>query len=539
MMAVSGKLPPRTSPPISRKSGGRRYLALWFPWLPCEVATRQREISPDMPPAPFALVMRTGNALRLAATDPISAQQGLKPGMTLADARARCPDLATSPHDPAADAAELERLAALMMRFTPMVASEPPDGLMLDITGCGHLFGGDDALARLAREDAGLRSRHAIAGHAAAARALARFGAAGAAEQAIGSLPVAALELPGASLAGLHRAGLMTLGDLARRPMAGIAARFGADAVTRLRAILGEVERPITPRREETPIRAGARFAEPVRHVDDALEVIETLLGTVARQMEQRQLGGRRFAVRLERGDGARRHLAVETSTPLRDPAPVMRLIRERIDHLADPIDPGFGFDAIALAVPRTEPLAAQQRALDGDDLLQDDVASLIDRLATRLGPDAVRRLHPQDRHIPESAQRWLPATATPPTQWPADGNGTAPLPRPALLLDPPERITTIAEVPDGPPLQFHWRGQSYRVRLAEGPERIAPEWWRSMDGHAGGSGADDVRIGFTRDYYRVEDSAGHRFWVFRHGQFGERADLPETPPWYLHGLFA
>ncbi|WP_328598569.1 Y-family DNA polymerase [Croceibacterium xixiisoli] len=498
------------------------------------MASRNQAGKPDMPPLPFALVIRTGNALRLAAVSPISAQQGLKPGMTLADARARCPDLATSPHDPAADAAELERLAALMMRFTPMVASEPPDGLILDITGCGHLFGGDEALARLAREDAGLRSRHAIAGHAAAARALARFGASETAEQTIGSLPVAALELPQAALAGLQRAGLVTLGDLACRPMAGLAARFGADAVTRLRAILGEVERPISPRSEAAPIRAGARFAEPVRHVDDALEVIETLLGAIARQMEDRQLGGRRFAVQLERGDGARRRLMVETSIPLRDPAPVMRLLRERIEHLADPIDPGFGFDAIALAVPRTEPLAAQQVGLDGEDPLQDDVAALIDRLATRLGPDAVRRLHPQDRHIPESAQRWLPATQRPPADWTDSPHPAPPLPRPALLLDPPERITTIAEVPDGPPQQFRWRGQAYRVRMAEGPERIAPEWWRSMDGHAGGSG-----IGFTRDYYRVEDSAGHRFWVFRHGQFGERSDLPETPPWYLHGLFA
>ena len=466
---------------------------------------------------------RTGNALRLAAVDAAAQQQGLAVGMALADARTRCPGLLSQPQDPAAVARELQALAARMQRFTPMVALDLPDGLMLDITGCAHLCGQEADLAAQAIALAGQPTRHAFADHAAAARALVRYGGASA---DVRDLPVAALELPEELLSGLRRAGLATLGDCARRPMAGLAARFGAGMVARLRAILGEASSPITPRNAPTPIRAEARFAEPIARTEDVLAAIEGLLHDAARQMEARQIGGRRFVVLLERCDGLRLRLSVETGLPLRAPAPVMRLLQERIDSLADPLDPGFGFDRVALAVPRTETLAASQITLEGDargDTEAGSVAALIDRLTTRLGAGNVLRLHPRDTHIPEASQRLVPAAQNSPAAW----TGTPPL-RPALLLDPPQPITALAGVPDGPPQRFRWQGHLHEVARAEGPERIAPEWWRDPAGHL-------PRSGLTRDYYRVEDAAGQRFWVFRHGLFDERAD----PKWYLHGLFA
>ncbi len=481
---------------------------------------------PAAPPeTPFALVVRAGNALRLSAVGAPAARAGLGVGMTLADARARCPTLQTRPHDPAADAALLERLAAHMQRFTPMVAPDPPDGLILDITGCAHLFGGEAVLAAQAVADAGLTTRHAFAAHAAAARALARHGRAGG---DVRDLPVTALELSADALSGLRRAGLATLGDLARRPMAGLAARFGADAVQRLRAIMGEVSNPIAARQAPAAIGARARFAEPLAHTEAVLDVLEDLLVQTARQMEARAIGGRRFVVTLERSDGARRRLVVETGLPVRDAAVVMRLLRERIDSLSDPLDPGFGFDSLTLAVPRTQPLGARQIALDSGDgasVGDDSVAALIDRLATRLGPDNICQLRPRDTHIPESAQQLVPATGTA-APWPTDAG--RPL-RPLLLLDPPAAVTTITSFPDGPPQRFRWRGQVHVVCHAEGPERIAPEWWRRRDGHIPG------QHGLTRDYYRVEDAEGRRFWLFRHGLYEERSD----PLWYIHGLFA
>lgn len=470
---------------------------------------------------------RTGNALRLSAVDAGAQALGLTAGMTLADARARCPSLAVRPADPEADARELDRLVRRMARFTPTVSADPPDGIVLDVTGCAHLFGGEGELARLAAAAAGHTARHAFAANASAARALARHGASDAGGEDVLPLPVAALELDEDALGALRRAGLRSIGDLARRPMRTLAARFGEETVTRLRQILGEVPSPLVPHRDPAPIRIGARFAEPLIRTDDALEVIEDLLAQAAREMEARKLGGRRFAVTLHRSDNARRSLTVETGQPVRDPEAVMRLLRERIETLTDPLDPGFGFDAIDLAVLRTEPLASRQMALESrQEEATDGLSALIDRLSVRLGAESVQRLMPCDRHLPERAQALEPAMQARAGAWPAVTDG---MPRPLLLFDPPQPVEAIAGVPDGPPQRFRWEGRLHDVRLAEGPERVGPEWWRRRDGHLPGAS------GLTRDYYRVEDIDGRRYWLFRHGLFDEKPD----PRWYLHGVFA
>ncbi|HKT86345.1 MAG TPA: DNA polymerase Y family protein [Novosphingobium sp.] len=507
----------------------RRYLALWFPYLSCERMRGpvERPGNPA-PPDPLVLVTRTGNALRLAAVEARAQALGLVSGMTLADARARCPALAVRPADPEADGRELDRLVREMVRFTPMVSADPPDGIILDITGCAHLLGGESELARQAVTLAGHTTRHAFAANAPAARALARHGALrDDGGEDVRPLPVNALELDEDALAALRRAGLRTLGDLARRPMRTLAARFGEETVTRLRQILGEVSSPLVPHRDPAPIRVGARFAEPLLRTDDALEVIEDLLAQAARAMEARKLGGRRFAVTLHRSDNARRRLTVETGQPVRDPQVVLRLLRERIETLADPLDPGFGFDAIDLAVLRTEPLHSRQMALEGrEEERSDGLSALMDRLSVRLGAESVRRLTPCDRHLPEGSQALEPAMQGKAVAWPAV---TDRMPRPILLFDPPQPVEAVAGVPDGPPQRFRWQGRLHDVRLAEGPERIGSEWWRLREGHLAGKG------GLTRDYYRVEDAEGRRYWIFRHGLFDEKPD----PRWYLHGLFA
>lgn len=517
-MAVSAQNPPASKLPLT-KGQPRRYLALWFPWLPCERARPEGDGGKEIP---GALVARDGQALRLAAINVAAHGQGLSAGMTLADARARCPGLATMTHDPLADTRELDRLGKAMIAFTPLVAPDPPDGLLLDVTGCAHLLGGEDQLVARVRAAAGYTVRHALAPHAAMARAFARYGN----SDDVHALPIAALELDEKALAGLRRAGLATLGDLATRPMAGLAARFGEGAVMRLRAILGEAGSPITPLRATEPIRLETRFPEPLARTDDALDVIEDLLAQAGRIMEERQLGGRRFLVVLHRSDNVKPRLAVETGQPVRDPAAVMRLLRERIETLSDPLDPGYGFDAISLAVLAVEYLPSRQRALEGGkEETEDSVAALVDRLSVRLGEDRVSRLVPCDRHLPERAQTLVSAKQTRASSWPQSGDRP---PRPLLLLDPPQPVEVIAGVPDSPPQRFRWQGTLHDVRLAEGPERIGAEWWRKRGGHLPGG------AGETRDYYRVEDAQGRRYWIFRHGLFGE---TPE-PRWYLHGLF-
>ena len=468
------------------------------------------------------------------AVDQAARSLGLEPGMALADARAQVPELQAVERDDATDRRWLERMADGCVRYTPMVALDGADGLILDIAGCIHLFGGERSLAadveaRMTKLRMTLRL--AFAGTPRAAHALARYQALPAKDEAaaIRRLPVAALELDREGTQGLLRAGLKTVGELARRPMATIAARFGADAVTALRELLGEAAKPIKPRVRQAPILAEQRFAEPIARTEYALEVLGRLATETVRQLEEAGLGGRRFEACFFRSDGLVLPLTVETSRPSRDPALVIRLMNERIEGLSDPIDPGFGFDLIRLAVPGTEPLAVTQLKLEGGAAREAEVDALIDRLSTRLGRNRIRRLVPQDTHIPEQMQLALPAieAGKPSAGWPRAVPGEPPV-RPLHLFDPPQPIDVLAEVPDGPPHRFRWRRKFHEVKRFEGPERIASEWWKRKDG------AVD-RAGLTRDYYRVEDARGRRFWVFRHGLYEEKPD----PKWYLHGLFA
>lgn len=469
--------------------------------------------------------------MRLTACDADALSHGLAPGMTLADARARVPGMIAVEADPAADRRWLERIADACDRFTPLVEAEPPDGLVLDMTGCLHLFDGESGL--IAAVEAAMRRwasqlRLAMAATPEGARALARFQSAPAPDEAaaLRRLPVAALELDAEAERGLRRAGLKTIGDLADRPAAPLAARFGAEAIDRLNRVLGRSDSRITPRRALPALLLERRFAEPIGTADTAMAVIGELATEASMALEERRRGGRRFVARLYRSDGHVIDLTVESGLPLRDPARIQRLFEERVGALADPIDPGFGFDMIRLAVPQDEPLAAAQLALEGGEAREEAVAALIDRLSTRVGRQRVRRFVPRDSHLPEQASLALPAIAiATPAPWPEPEAGEPPL-RPIHLFDPPQPVEVIAGLPDGPPQRFRWRRTLHEVARAEGPERIGAQWWRRAPGDPG----------LSRDYYRVEDVRGRRFWLFRHGLYGdEHAD----PRWYVHGLFA
>ncbi len=480
--------------------------------------------------------------MRIMALDDQAQALGLRAGLMLADARARVPDLVVHPYDPAGDAALLAEIADDCDRYTPMVALDPPDGLLLDITGCTPIWGDERELvsalaARLAHQ--GFTLRLAVAQTPDKARAMARYG------QELLSitrqnppdrlnetrtayhvpLPVEALELPDAHTTALRRAGLYTVDDLATRPRAPLAARFGKVMVDKLARVLGEEDIRITPRRPVPPLFCVWRYAEPVAHQDYVLQSVRDLMEEAGAILRARGQGGRRFIISLFRSDGETQRLAIETGQPTRDPQLLDRLLRERIGSLADPLDPGFGYDALRLDVARTQALGPRQTdfeagaAEDGARL-----GVLTDQIGVRLGRDRVRRLAPGNSHIPEIAAFTYPASAPPfPAAWPAPDTGEPPL-RPVRLFDPPHRIEVIAEVPDGPPRRFRWRRQMHDVVLHEGPERIAAEWWRRRD-----------MKGLTRDYFRVEDSTGQRFWLFRHGLYG--AEKP-NPDWYLHGLF-
>lgn len=505
----------------------RRYLAAWFPFLPTD---RLR------PPAArhelLVLVEKTKGAMRIVSACRAAHAAGLAPGLSLADARARFPYVAALPVDTVADATLLDRLATHAERFTPTVALDPPHGLMLDITGCAHLFGGEAAMrtrlrARMRR--LGLSVRATIAGTPDAARALARFGRTGVVPPGMDAtlvrpLLVAALGLDAATLQALARAGLRSIGDLADRPSVAFAARFGEALPRALRRTLGHEDARIVSLRPATACIVERQFAEPLTHADAIEAVLADLVADAAQCLRERGQGGRMFEASFFRSDGAVRRVAVETGRPSRDIPAILRLFRERLDALADPLDPGYGFDAVRLGVPCADPLAPSQPDLDGHRAEDIAVAELIDRLVARLGRDRVLAFAPRNTHDPARATRCVHAAAAPAKSapWPAPEPGAPPT-RPLHLFARPQPIETLAQVPDGPPRRFRWRRMLHEIARAEGPERIAPEWWRTPPGTP------------TRDYYRVEDRAGHRFWLFREGLYGEG----QSPRWYMHGLFA
>lgn len=530
---------PPPHPPVPRFIPmPRRYLALWLPFLPTDRLRRQ-EMRQQKTPAsggldepPLALVEKDHGALRLAHCDQRAVALGLTRGLTLADARARIPDLEVRDAEPQADERFLHRLAAFCERFTPLVALDAPHGLVLDITGCAHLFGGEAALydmvgARLRRS--GLSLRAAIAGTPQAARAVSRFGAGGLIapdgdEAAVRPLPVAALGVSAETVTALSRAGLKTIACLADRPSMALSARFGEVIATRLKRTLGHEDARITPLRPPPDCVVERHFAEPLLDAQGLEQVVTRLIAEAARLLEQRAEGGRVFEIHFFRTDGAVRRLSIETGRPSRDAPAILRLYRERIDTLADPLDPGFGFDAVRLAVPVCEPLSEAQASLDGAIVEDEAVADLVDRLVARFGRDRVLRFVAQDSHDPRREASAVPVAApVAGSAWPAPQPNEPPT-RPLQLFEPPQPVETLAEVPDGPPLKFRWRRVLHEIARAEGPERIAPEWWR------------DGPQPPMRDYYRVEDAQGRRFWLFRAGLYEQGR---EPPRWFLHGLFA
>jgi protein ImuB len=519
----------------------RRFIALWFPHFAID---RWRRANGESG-APFALAAPQTHGVRLTAVDDAAAALDLAPGRPVAEAHAMVPLLRIERADPAADQAMLAQLVAWCARWSPSVAADGDDGLALDIAGCAHLFGGEAAMladmrARLAQ--LGFATRGAVADTAAAAWAWAHYGRGdvipiGETRAALADLPVAALRLADDDALALRQLGLRRIGDLHDLPRGPLNKRFPA-LLARLDAAHGAVAETFVPQRPPPRFAARRGFAEPIGTREDIERALDLLLATLAVQLERAAQGVRRIDFALYRVDGAVQRIAIGTSAPSRSPAHLRRLFFERIET----IDPGFGIELAVLSVTETAPLGAQQLGLRNAAAKRHEgpVDELVDRLQNRLGRGRVVRLRPVDSHLPERAFRLLPADAAltaSPIKWPQRDA------RPLMLLPQPEPIDAIAELPDHPPAQFLWRRLRRRVVRADGPERIEPEWWRERTGAMARLIAslpqtcdvpEDSSLSpdpALRDYYRVEDESGRRFWLFRVG-------LGQKPRWYVHGVF-
>jgi protein ImuB len=582
---------------------GRRIVSIWLPRF--AIARWERtQAAPAAPPAPWeaaepgpgpdapvvlAAEGRHGPVIH-ALTD-AAAAAGATRGARVADARAVAPGLVVRSADLAGDAAALTRLAHWARRWAPWSAADGADGLVLDVTGCAHLWGGEAALladmeARLA--GLGQAARLACAPTHGAAWALARHGGArevlgaDALRARLAMLPVAALRLDGETLTTLRRLGLKRAGDLMALPRAALDRRFGRDGrrlaapLRRLDQALGDLPEPVVSPPPPHRFRAVQRLPEPVM---DPQPWLPGLFQALCADLAGQGHGAREIRLDLFRIDGRAACFQAVTARASRDSAHLLRLLERRFDGL----DAEFGFDTLALEAVRAEPQGAAQAGLGGDDP-ELAVATLVDRLAARLG-GAVRRPDPYESHLPERAARWAPALADRPARrgggdpssalrassgpggfaepaapaptdgpLPADGvhqlvppdaqaerrpradarapgglgGGGLVAParvRPLRLLRAPERIEVLYAVPEGPPIRFSWRRRPHVIRRHQGPERIAPEWWRAPA---------TARL---RDYYHVEVADGGRYWLFREGVAGDGRG--GAPDWFLHGMFA
>ncbi len=516
---------------MTEPSASRRYASVWLRRLSADRIMRRRRQS-GAPPldAPLVVVGDHKGALCIVALDDAAAALGLVEGMALAEARARYPLLEVAHKEPQADAALLAAVVEYCRRWTPLVATDAPDGIFLDITGCAHLFGGEvglgkDLRTRLTRQ--GFQVRVAIASTPGAAWALSRFGMeaslpAFSEHRALAKLPLAALHIEDEITAALARVGLKKIGDLYELPRAPLAARFGKALLERLDCALGLREEPLSPRLEVAPYIAERPFAEPIGREEDVRSAVACLAEKLSVMLERRGEGARRLELSLFRADGVVFAVPAATSRATHDARAIADLFSTRLDVLRDDLDPGFGYDLVRLSVLEADRIEAAQADLAGPDGAE-ELARLIDHLGARLGPSRIVRQEAFESHLPERAVLHGAVGGVGAAAWKIAEPGTAPE-RPMRLLLKPEPVEVVAVVPDGPPARFRWRHVLHEIVRAEGPERIADEWWRTKESRP------------TRDYYRIEDKEGRRFWLFREGLFGRDH---ERPRWFMHGTFA
>ncbi|QYX58657.1 DNA polymerase Y family protein [Roseovarius sp. SCSIO 43702] len=483
----------------------------------------------DAPPddVPLVLAREGQHGPVIHAANRTARGMGIGPGARIVDMRAVCAELQVEYADPGGDRAALDRLAIWARRWCPWTVRDGEDGLILDTTGSDHLMGGEAGMLRDMEEKLsllGLSSHLAVAPTWGAAWALARFGpvrsicATGEVERKLANLPVDGLRLEPETLLLLRRLGLKTIGALMKVPRLSLARRFvrtalEANPLMRLDQALGKLAEPVASVEIKPHPRVESRLAEPILdpapHVPELCEALCTTLGARGEVC-------RRLYLNVYHTDGEVSRLEVATSVSTRDPAHLASLFRDRIER----INPGFGFDLITLEAGGVEREQTVQKRLDGEADEDVQINRLVDRLTAKFGARAVTRTVLCESHVPERAERQAPALAEP---------ETAALPvakeRPIRLLDRPEEVKVLYEVPEGPPAQFVWRRQTHRVVRYAGPERIAPEWWKDRPG---------TRL---RDYFKIEDQNGRRIWLYREGVHGDGRG--GEPHWFVHGFFA
>lgn len=490
-------------------------MSLWFRHLMTDWYTRQKLALKE---SAFVFAATEKNRQVVTFANELSCAKGIHTGMVLSDAKVLAPGLEVqfANADPET---LLHRIALRCIRYSPEVSVDPPDGLLLNITGCAHLWGGEEPYYKEIVDRflaGGYQVRAAIADTAGAAWAAARFVQRplivpiGKHAEALRDLPATALRLPPTTLARLRKLGLSKVRNILDQPRTSLTPRFGKELLQRLDQAFGQREEFLTSVVAPVPYRERLPCLDPVATAGGIEYALTLLLELLCLRLQREGKGVRTALFQCYRVDGKIMGLTIGTTKATWNVTHLFRLFAEKIPQ----IEPGLGIELFTLEAPKIDDAAAEQEALWGGAGTM-DLPQLLDRIANKVGGNAVARFFPAQHHWPERSFVRVPVGEPGEAgEWPADA-------RPIHLLDPPEPIIVTAPIPDYPPMSFRYRNRVYKVVAANGPTRIENEWW-----------IDNAR---PRDYYTVEDEDGARYWIFRAGHYGE-----ETPAqWFLHGLFA
>lgn len=498
----------------------KRFVSIWFCHLLTDWTVRRR---PELQNIPFVFVTSEHGRMMVIAASTTAALQGITVNMRVADAKAIVPSLKVLDHKEGLEIKLLKAFGEWCIRFTPIVAIDPPDGLILDVTGCAHLWGGEQAylqeiVAKLTAAgytvSAGMADTIGAAWAAARYKGIANIIASGDQMAALLPLHPSALRLPSETLLRLQKLGFIKIASFANMPRSVLRRRFGDILLTKLSQALGQEEEFIQPLYIPAPYEERLTCTEPIRTATGIEIAIQQLLETLCKRLEKEGKGLRTAVLKCYRIDGKIVQAAIGTTRASHHAAHLYKLFELKIST----IEPALGIELFVLEAQKTEDVAQQQEKLWAQTPGLEDkvVAELLDRLAGKVGEAAIRRFLPDEHYWPERSLKQASSIhEVPATEWRLHR------PRPIMLLPTPESIDVTAPIPDYPPMLFRYRGKLHQVKKADGPERIEREWW--LDG------------GEHRDYYTVEDESGQRYWLFRSGHYNE--DMRHQ--WFIHGFFA
>lgn len=496
----------------------KRFVSIWFRHLTTDWLTRRK---PALKDVPFVFAAPERGRMVVKAVNPVAAGSGIYVGMVVADSRAILPNVQVFDNQQGKDITLLSALAEWCIRYTPIAAIDPPDGLILDASGCSHLWGGEqqylkDLVTRLAAF--GYHVRPGMADTVGCAWAIARYGRTklivdpGGNFEALQHLPPAALRLDAGIIEKLEKLGLADIGSFMNMPRSALRRRFGEALLLRLDQALGQGIEYVQPVKPIEPYQERLPSLEPIRTAPGIIHALQALLDRLCKRLSAEERGLRKAVFKCYRIDGNIESIDIGTARPSRNAAHLFKLFEIKIGQ----IRPALGIELFILEAQVVEVFSSNQEAIWNFSYNREmEIAELLDRIAVKVGMNTIHRYLPDEHHWPERSYRLatsLQEEAT--TTWQDE------LPRPVHLLPNPELIDVTVAMPDYPPMLFKYKGNLHRVQKADGPERIEQEWW--------------IEQGLYRDYYCIEDDKGERYWLFRLGHY-QNAE----PKWFIHGFFA